>query len=229
MSAANMELVVSAIAEAELVDLGPLAGRPVDMQELFEEVERRRLATVDSLLKKYRTIKEQMGKVEGLVGGSGTHRSPALAGYYAHFEARIFRALTTCIYRALRALGGFLNLWRPPGKPRHPPIFRVSASLSVPDIVLSPPLTEIHRMLNKLVRPPPPFPHTLSASFRHPSPRSTACSTRWASACVWGGDGGMRGAWRCWVVRSAPLSKIHRIQPPPHTHPNPPFPLSHCK
>jgi dynein heavy chain len=151
MSSSNIEIVVSSITHADLVDVGELHGQTVDMQEFYETFERRRMATVDGLVKKYRAIKEQMGKIESLVVGTDTNRSPALLQYYIHWERRIFQALTHCIYKALRVFMKYLNLVRDPGH-RHPPIFRITASLSVPDIVLTPALSDINKMFNKIIK-----------------------------------------------------------------------------
>mmetsp|Transcript_31209 Transcript_31209/g.79123 ORF Transcript_31209/g.79123 Transcript_31209/m.79123 type:complete len:3875 (-) Transcript_31209:127-11751(-) len=154
MSASNIESVVIAIMDAQLVDIGQLdlANEVPDMQEFYEAIERRRLATVEGLLKKYRTIREQMGKIEGLVAGSGTNRSPAMANYYSYWEKLIFKALTSCVYKALRQFSTFLSIDRAPGAPKHPPIFRVTASLSAPDIVLSPALNDIQKLFNKMIK-----------------------------------------------------------------------------
>ena len=152
MSASNIEIVVSAIMEADLVDVGDLNGQTVDMQEFYEVVERRRLATVESLVKKYRAIKEQMGKIEGLVVGTDTNRSPALIQYYAYWERKIFQALTHCVYKALRTFMKFLNINKVPSQSRHPPIFRITASLIVPDIVLTPALLDINKLFSKMVK-----------------------------------------------------------------------------
>jgi dynein heavy chain len=153
MSASNIESVVISIMDAELVDPGDLLSREVpDMQEFYEVVERNRMATVEGLLKKYRTIKEQMGKIEGLVAGSGTNRSPAMTNYYAHWEKLIFKALTHCVYKALRQFSTYLSIDKATGAPKHPPIFKVTASLSAPDIVLSPALNDIQKLFNKMVK-----------------------------------------------------------------------------
>ena len=93
MSALNIESVVVAIANANLVDPGDLDQQPLDMQEFYEILERKRATVIETLVKKYRSIKEQMGKIEGIVAGTGTHKSPAMANYYAYWEKLIFKAL----------------------------------------------------------------------------------------------------------------------------------------
>jgi dynein heavy chain, axonemal len=151
MSASNIEIVVTSITDADLVSIGDLDGQTVDMQEFYEVVERRRLATVENLVKRYRAIKEQMGKIEGLVVGTNTSRSPALVPYYAYWERKIFNALTRCVYKALRTFMKFFNVNKSFVQ-LHPPIFRITASLSVPDIVLTPALTDVNKLIGKLIK-----------------------------------------------------------------------------
>jgi len=153
MSASNIESVVVSIMNANLVDAGQLDGKePMDIQELYEIIDRKRSATVEGLVYKYRTIKEQMGKIEGIVAGTDTNRSPAMHRYYEHWEKLIFKALTHCVYRALDQFGVYLNLRRTSGAAPHSPIVRVTASLSTPDIVLSPAKTDIKKLFSKMVK-----------------------------------------------------------------------------
>eukprot|EP00960_Hanusia_phi_P039624 753955-Hanusia_phi.AAC.6 len=153
MSASNIESVVVSIMNAQLVDPGELDGKNImDMQEFYEIVEQNRSSTVETMVKKYRTIKEQMGKIEGIVAGSGTNKSPALTSYYKHWENLIFKALTQCVHKSLQQFYVFLNVNLTTLDAKHPPIFRVTASLVAPDIVVSPALTDMHKLFQKMVK-----------------------------------------------------------------------------
>ena len=152
MSALNIESVVVAIANANLVDPGDLDQQPLDMQEFYEILERKRATVIETLVKKYRSIKEQMGKIEGIVAGTGTHKSPAMANYYAYWEKLIFKALSRCVYKALGHFNLYLNIGKDPSLPKHPPIVKVISRLVAPDIVVSPALTDMHKIFTKMVK-----------------------------------------------------------------------------
>ncbi|KAJ1493379.1 hypothetical protein T484DRAFT_1768379 [Baffinella frigidus] len=72
--------------------------------------------------------------------------------YYAHWEKLIFKALTLCVYSALDQFGVYLNIARKSASQAHSPIVRVTASLSAPDIVLSPAKTDIKKLFSKMVK-----------------------------------------------------------------------------
>jgi len=153
MSASNIESVVISIMNANLVDPGDIIGKEtMDMQEFYEILERKRATVVEGLVKKYRTIREQMGKIEGIVAGTGTHKSPLLANYYAYWEKLIFRALTQCIYKALGTFNSYLNIGKDLSSSKHPPIFKVISRLVAPDIVVTPALTDMHKLFTKMVK-----------------------------------------------------------------------------
>jgi dynein heavy chain len=153
MSASNIETVVVSIMNANLVDPGDIIGKQtMDMQEFYEILERKSATVVEGLVKKYRTIKEQMGKIEGIVAGTSTHKSPLLVNYYAHWEKLIYRALTKCVYNALNTFNSYLNIGKDPQAPKHPPIFKVIARLVAPDIVVTPALTDMHKLFTKMVK-----------------------------------------------------------------------------
>jgi dynein heavy chain, axonemal len=153
MSAGNIESVVVAIMNANLVDPGDVVGkRTMDMQEFYEILERKRATVIEGLVKRYRTIKEQMGKIEGIVAGTGTHKSPALANYYAYWEKLIYRALTQCVYKALGTFNSYLNISKDQYAPKHPPIFKVVSRLVAPEIVVTPSLADMHKLFSKMVK-----------------------------------------------------------------------------
>lgn len=66
-------------------------------QEFFDAIEATRLSTVESLVKRYRTIPQLLGKMEEIVVGSNTGRAPKMAPYYQYWERTIFHALNSLV------------------------------------------------------------------------------------------------------------------------------------
>ncbi|PNH08033.1 Dynein-1-alpha heavy chain, flagellar inner arm I1 complex [Tetrabaena socialis] len=148
-----IEQVVYAIAGAQLVS-EPVEGAEVmDLQEFYEHIERQRLAALDGLVKKYRTISPLLGKIEEVVAGTNSGKSGALSGYYAFWERAIFTALNTMVLSAMTTLQ---NMVDERGKrfegERRPPLFKVTVSLQSVDVVVQPPMTEVNKALGRLVR-----------------------------------------------------------------------------
>lgn len=73
----------------------------MDLQEFYEHIERQRMAVLEGLVKKYRTISPLLGKIEEVVAGTNSGKSPALASYYAFWERAIFNALNSMVLSAM--------------------------------------------------------------------------------------------------------------------------------
>jgi len=67
----------------------------VRLQEYFLYIEREQKLDFQFMLKKFQAIAPLLTKVEGLVVNTNTGEAPRLKQYYAHWELKIFDALTT--------------------------------------------------------------------------------------------------------------------------------------
>ena len=59
---------------------------------------------ISVLLEKYKSIAAVLLKVESLVSGTGTYRSPSLFQYYEYWEKRIYNAIVVMIVRGLATM-----------------------------------------------------------------------------------------------------------------------------
>ena len=145
----------------------PPAGEDtMDFAECVEFLETSRLAIVDRLARKYRSIGPLLGKIEEAVGGTNTGTSPQLASYYAHWEAKAFHAvcdLTLNTLEAARALTSRRDVqaWRfesdrgpttevSPTNPPPSPLFLIRVFLNAPDVVIQPSLRDQAKHLSAL-------------------------------------------------------------------------------
>lgn len=136
----------------------------MDLQEFHEHVERHRVEAVEKLVKKYRTISPLLGKIEEVVAGTNTGKSPHLSSYYAFWERAIFNALNAMVLNAMASLQSMIDSRskraavsaaakeEEGSKVRKPPLFRVSVSLQSVEIVIQPPVNEVNKSLGRLVR-----------------------------------------------------------------------------
>ena len=120
----------------------------LDLPEFVDWVEKHRSDTVAVLVKKYKTIGPLLGKIEEVVTGSNTGKSVILVEYYQHWEKRIFFAIHKMI---LGGLDDITTLFGVQGSDSSP-IFKVSTTLSIPDIVSTPAAGEVKKLLGRLVR-----------------------------------------------------------------------------
>ncbi|GLI59150.1 hypothetical protein VaNZ11_000978 [Volvox africanus] len=148
-----IEQVVYAIASAQLVSEAEEGAEVMDLQEFHEHIERQRLAVLEALVKKYRTISPLLGKIEEVVAGTNSGKSPALGGYYAFWERAIFNALNTMVLNAMVTLQTMIDeRCRHFEGQRRPPLFKVTVSLQSVDVVVQPPMAEVNKALGRLVR-----------------------------------------------------------------------------
>lgn len=156
--------VVDSISRAQVVQLGSGANDAVsvsaevpELQELYDEMERTRLRVTEELAQKYHQISPLLMKVEEEVVGTSTGRSPQMREYYVYWEGQLFQALNKMVIHGLSKLLVLLQSYALQNEntdsyERRPPLFRVGAILSTPEVVVSPPLNDINKLLIKLVR-----------------------------------------------------------------------------
>ncbi|KAJ3336288.1 Dynein heavy chain 10, axonemal, partial [Gonapodya sp. JEL0774] len=170
-NSANIAHVVEQIARAQLIKDPPIQDL-MDAHEFFEFVNKHCTATVEILVQKYAGIAPLLIKIESLVAGTNSGRSKQLKDYYAFWERAIFNALNQMVISNMLILENMLNGQISKKRtrkreqaaqahrlmsllkiaPRMVPLFRIHASLSAPEIVVSPLSGEIFKLMNKVVR-----------------------------------------------------------------------------
>ena len=117
------------------------------------------MATVEALVKKYRTIPQLLGKMEEVVAGSNTGRSPKMAPYYHFWEMCVFNALNSLVLNGMDTLLLMMmqrikdrSAAAAADAPRPRALFKVRLSLSNPEILVAPTLQDMSKMLSKLWR-----------------------------------------------------------------------------
>ncbi|PRW56454.1 flagellar inner arm dynein 1 heavy chain alpha [Chlorella sorokiniana] len=135
-----------------------------DLQEWYEEFEQHRQQVVEGLVARYRGVGPLLVKVEELVAGTSTGKSPRLAGYYAYWERRLFGAVSSMVVSGLQAFHTRLAACRASGEateaagnadssqPGKPPLFRVSLALLASEVVVFPSTAEASKQLGRLLR-----------------------------------------------------------------------------
>ena len=120
--------------------------RPMDVSELYDLLETKRMARLQSLVQKYRSIESLLKKVEEVVAATNGGMSPQLQGYYHFWEKRIFNAITVMI---VNSLATFLAMVQ---APECTPFCHVKVTLNGKDLVVTPSDTDLFRLLTKLVK-----------------------------------------------------------------------------
>lgn len=151
-----IEQVVYAIAGAQIITEPSGADVP-DLTEFYEQLERQRHDAVDRLVKKYRTIGPLLGKIEEVVAGTNTGKSPQLQTYYSYWERAIFNALNQMVLNAMQTFQAMIDSRRKGVQPadkakRKAPLFKITFSLQNVEIVIQPPVNEVNKALGRLVR-----------------------------------------------------------------------------
>ncbi|RKO94122.1 dynein heavy chain and region D6 of dynein motor-domain-containing protein [Blyttiomyces helicus] len=161
-NSANVAHAVEQIARVMLVREPPTE-EIMDAHEFFDFISKHRESMLSVAVQKYRSIGPLLIKMESLVAGTNTGKSKMLKDYYAYWERRIFGALNYMVINNMQYLESLLNSNVNPVKKskrqistkisrRTVPLFKVSASLSAPEIIVSPLSGEIIRMMVKLER-----------------------------------------------------------------------------
>ncbi|GIQ86802.1 dynein heavy chain, partial [Kipferlia bialata] len=134
------------IVPSSTADLTGVSGGVPTIDELMTVLGVQRAAAVETALKQYASMVTSLKKIEETITGDASGKCALMSEYYAYWDRRVFKALTTMV------LGGFSRLKKLLLGPtdRSEPLFRVSASLSVPDILQTPSLHHVQKVLAEL-------------------------------------------------------------------------------
>lgn len=150
-----IEQVVYSIAGSRIVK-EPEGEEVMDLQEFHEHIEKHRLEAVEKLVKKYRTIAPLLGKIEEVVAGTNTGKSPVLLSYYGYWERAIFNSLNAMVLNAMETLQSMIDSRSKKNIAekgvKKPPLFKITFSLQNVEIVIQPPMNEVNKALGRLVR-----------------------------------------------------------------------------
>ena len=108
-SSSLIEDVVFAIAGTQIISEPKESPEVADLTEFYELVEKNRQEVIDKLVNKYKTMRAVLGKIEEVVAGSNTGKSPQLQSYYAFWERAIFNALNRMVLNAMGSLQNMID------------------------------------------------------------------------------------------------------------------------
>ena len=162
-SSSMIEQVVDTIASTVLIresDFPSEDGEDtatLDIATFYERLEQIRQTRLDHLVEKYHSIGPLLIKVEEIVAGVNTGRSPELSTYYLFWERRIFNAITQMILASMATFQSLLNVAtsETPGMSllkRRRPLCKVLATMNGKDIVLTPSLPDVYKYLSKAIK-----------------------------------------------------------------------------
>lgn len=124
-----------------------LDGSLVPCKEYFEFVESKRRYDLMELAKKYKLIGPLVTKVEGLVFGTNTSRSPKMVSYYAYWEKEIYNTITRMIINNLNKFNDSLV-----SSDKNKPLFQIETILAVPEIAVHLSSSEMAKLFLQSVR-----------------------------------------------------------------------------
>ena len=128
----------------------------MDVGMFYERVDRNRQQRVDILVEKYRSIGPLLIKVEEIVAGVSTGKSPKLSTYYLYWERRIFNAITKMILASMTTFQALLNVQTPniamDSRTKRPPLCKIKATMNGKDIVLTPSLPDVYKYISRSVK-----------------------------------------------------------------------------
>ncbi|KAJ2996626.1 Dynein heavy chain 10, axonemal [Globomyces sp. JEL0801] len=158
-NSSNITRAIDHIAASVLV-IEPPVDEILDAHEYFDLINRHRSNMMDGMVVSYRSIAPLLMKTESLVANTNTGNSKVLKEYYAFWERKIFNGLTFMVINNLQILENLLTCGngskkskKSTTKPvRTSPLFKITAFLSAPEIVISPSSQEIYKMIFKFVR-----------------------------------------------------------------------------
>lgn len=93
-------------------------------------------------MKKYKTIGSLLGKIEGIIEHKNTLSSPRMKSYYQFWERRVYNALNRMVLCNLSSLQALWNVTADELQ-QSPVLFQITASLSAPEIIVSPSFNEV--------------------------------------------------------------------------------------
>jgi dynein heavy chain len=159
-TSAYVEGVVHSISTAVLV-VPPTSedGDVLDNQEFQEEMEKTRSEAVEKLVSQYQSIPKYLQKVESVIDLPGANIPATMADYNKHWEHLIYEAIIAMVVGGMTDFMQLLN-----GEELRPevyeaasayklgsPLFRVSAMFTDPELMLSPSVVDVQKMLHKFV------------------------------------------------------------------------------
>nr|XP_031841739.1 dynein heavy chain 10, axonemal [Nomia melanderi] len=110
----------------------------------FQEIQNRRTELASSMRKIYESMGPLLMKLESLVLGTTTGRSPAMQLFYETYEKKIFGAFITCMVQNIEVFNKTLTSFKP--------IFQVDAVLIASEAVLRPSPAEIYHIILQNVK-----------------------------------------------------------------------------
>ena len=97
----------------------------LDLTEFYEAHERERREAVEELVKRYHTIGPLLVKIEEVVAGTNSGKSPLLTSYYSYWERAIFNALNQMVLKAMGTFQNMMDSRKGNKEDRKPPLFKV--------------------------------------------------------------------------------------------------------
>jgi dynein heavy chain, axonemal len=119
----------------------------MEITEFYDFIENYRSKKVTELVAKYREITGHLLSIEETTLNTNTKGAKPMAKYYGYWEKRIFNAITTMVIRAMLSLKFLFDKSK-----NRPPLFKVSSSYNPPKISFHPSLTDIGKILEKLIQ-----------------------------------------------------------------------------
>ena len=159
-TSAYVEGVVHSISTAVLV-VPPTSedGDVLDNQEFQEEMEKTRSDAVEKLVAQYKSITQYLQKVESVIDLPGANIPATMADYYKHWEHMIYESIIAMVVGGMTDFMQLLNAeesraevyMASPSYKSGSPLFRVSAMFTDPELMLSPGVVDVQKMLHKFV------------------------------------------------------------------------------
>jgi dynein heavy chain len=126
-----------------------LDGTLVQCKEYFEFVESKRRYDLLELAKKYKLIGPLVTKVEGLIFGTNSSKSPKMAAYYVYWEKDIYNTITRMITNNLNKFNESLTN---SNSNNTKALFQIETILAVPEIALHLSPNEMAKLFLQSVR-----------------------------------------------------------------------------
>jgi dynein heavy chain len=147
-NAEMIEAIIARISSTLLVQGHDLRNaEPGDATEICDVLESKRAGRLEGLVEEYKSIGDSfLMKVEEVVARTTTGASPVLSGYYFYWEKQVYNAIAEMIISSLATLRGLIMC-----KDRAP-LFKVIVSLNGKELSLSPVLTDVDKLLSKVIR-----------------------------------------------------------------------------
>ncbi|KAL0246743.1 hypothetical protein GEMRC1_007950 [Eukaryota sp. GEM-RC1] len=117
-----------------------------DVREFSDLIESNVSQSLEKALEKYNELRPRFEKVEELLFGKKTGNCKDMSFYYRYWEVRIFNALSFLTSKALHRFHSLLT------SSDQGPLFKVTVSLAVPDIVMVPSWGDVHNATRKIVQ-----------------------------------------------------------------------------